>query len=526
MQPLQVTATPDELAHAAEALLGSGRLGAARPVLAALSRLQPAAPRNAVLAARLAIRAGCPRDALPDIDGAVAANPADADLRKCRAELRLLLDDRAGAAADAAEAVVLDPADPVAKAMLGVVLTELGRPVDAMACLREAVIADPRNPAYRQALAAAQQASGDPTAAAGTLAEAVAAMPRVPALRTASLLLATQSRRFAEAVILAEAACRDGVADACTFGLLGHALSSLGRHAEASEAYAEALKLGPEDPYVRHLVSASGAMPAAGQAPLSYLRAVFDGCAATFETQLLGLGYRVPGLLRAALLRHLALPAADGEAVGPVLDLGCGTGLMAVVVSDLPLGPITGVDASPGMLALAAGKGLYAELAEADVIDTLRRDGQAWRVMLAADLLCYFGALDALFCAAFVRLQPGGLFLFSVERTPGGDPPLADLPASQASLERGEAGARGQPAGRMSGDWVLGPLGRYAHDPDYVLSAARAAGFSVIEARGETLRREAGAPVAGLVVVLERRDKCSQDGLPEIAGQHASRHVH
>ncbi len=56
----------------------------------------------------------------------------------------------------------------------------------------------------------------------------------------------------------AEEAHAAGVADACLFGLKGHALSSLGRHAEAAEAYAEALKLGPDDPYVRHLVAASG----------------------------------------------------------------------------------------------------------------------------------------------------------------------------------------------------------------------------------------------------------------------------
>ena len=152
-----------------------------------------------------------------------------------------------------------------------------------------------------------------------------------------------------------------GVADACLFGLKGHALSSLGKHAEAAEAYAAALKLGPDDPYVRHLVAASGALLAAERAPVEYLRAVFDGYADRFDMHLLSLGYRVPGLIRSVLTRHPAVIA--GERLGPALDLGCGTGLVAVAISDLPIGPITGVDAAPRMLTLAAATGLYSRIA-------------------------------------------------------------------------------------------------------------------------------------------------------------------
>jgi predicted TPR repeat methyltransferase len=497
MDLLHATATPYDLTRAAEALVLAGRVGAARPMLAALRRMAPADPRTAILAVRLAIREGQPASVLVEIDAAIDAAPADPALRKCRAELRLLLGDRAGAAGDAAEAVLHDRADPAAKAMLGVMLLELGRPADALACLAEAVAAEPANPAFRQAVAAAQEAAGDPDAAAATFAAAIAAVPGRVGLRTGALLLAIRRRRFADAVALAQAARRDGIADACVFGLLGHALSSQGRHDEASDAYAEALKLGPEDPYVRHLVSASGMMPPAGQAPLAYLRAVFDGCADTFEKRLLGLRYRIPGLVRAALLRHLDLdpdpdhrhPATGGPAgppvgppVGPVLDLGCGTGLLAVVLSDLPLGPLTGIDASPRMLAHAADKGLYAELVEADMIDTLTRDTGRWRIMLAADVLCYLGPLEPLFAAAAARLEPGGLFVFSAE-TP--------------------TGAHATVAGAHPG-WVLGRLGRYAHDPAYVAAAAANSGFVVRECRPETIRTEAGAPVAGLLAVLQR----------------------
>ena len=95
-------------------------------------------------------------------------------------------------------------------------------------------------------------------------------------------------------------------------------------------------------------------LPSAARAPVEYLRAVFDGYADRFELHLISLGYRIPGLIRAALLRHPAIAA--GERLGPVLDLGCGTGLVAVVLSDLPIGPLVGVDVSPRMLAQRGGK--------------------------------------------------------------------------------------------------------------------------------------------------------------------------
>ena len=53
-------------------------------------------------------------------------------------------------------------------------------------------------------------------------------------------------------------------------------------------------------------------------------------------------------------LRHPVIAA--GERLGPVLDLGCGTGLVAVVLSDLSVGPLVGVDVSSRMLAQAAAK--------------------------------------------------------------------------------------------------------------------------------------------------------------------------
>ena len=340
MHDLKATCQPEALLNRVDALIKSGHAGAARSLLAAARRLSPASPRYAELAAQLAMSEGHLDTARSELDAAIAYAPASPSLRKLRAEVRRKLDDCAGAAEDAAEAVVLAPRDPIAKALLGVLMLDLQRAGDAVACLREAVAAEPANPAFHEALAAAHDMAGNPDAALATLADGITAAPAHVGLRNAAALLCVRHRDFVKAVCLAEEARVAGAMDACLFGLKGHALSSLGRHDEASEAYTEALKLGPEDPYVRHLAASAGTVPGAPRAPIEYLRTVFNGYADRFEAHLLSLGYRVPGLMRATLQAH-------GIARGPVLDLGCGTWPTGRRCWRICIdGPIVGVDVS------------------------------------------------------------------------------------------------------------------------------------------------------------------------------------
>ena len=480
MQPLQATADATALTAHIAALIDANRPAAARHLLSAVRRLVPASPAIAELVARVATSEGRPEQALAELDAAVSRDPEHAGLRKCRADLRLQTGDPVGALTDAAEAVILDRTDPAAKALLGILLLEHHRADDAIACLREAVAADPANPAFRQGLAAAQEASADTDAALATLAAGIALAPSRVDLRNAAILVAVRRRDFTMACRLAEDARAAGVADACSFGLMGHALSSLGRHADAADAYADALKLGPNDPYVRHLVAASGILPSAPRAPVEYLRAVFDGYADRFEAHLISLGYRIPGLTRAALARHPKIIA--GERLGPALDLGCGTGLVAVALSDLPVAPLVGLDVSPRMLKAAAAKQLYAELHEADLMRFLAEDGRRWRLIVAADVMIYFGALDNLLAAAFARLEPGGWFIFSLE----------ELLSDHDGVVPG------------NGDWALQRQGRYAHSIDYVATASRNTGFGDRDLERQVVRFEADAPVAGIFVMLER----------------------
>ncbi len=480
LEPISVEA--GTLCHRVGQLIDAGRTGAARPLLAAARSLAPdGSPELSLLSVRLARHDGDLHQALRELDGAIAATPDHPGLRKSRSDLHQQMGDLDGATRDAAEAVILDRTDPEAKALLGGMLLELRRTTEAVACLSEAVAAAPRAIAYREALATALEAGGDADAALRVLSDGIALIPDSVALRNAATLVCLRRRDFAGAVRLAEQARMMGMADACTFGMKGHALASLGEHDEATLAYQEALKLGPNDPYVRHLVMAAGALPSGKRAPPEYVTAVFDGYADRFETHLLALGYVAPVRIRLALETHPKL--AHDEPLGPVLDLGCGTGLVALAIGDLPLGPITGVDLSPRMLEQARAKRLYAELRQDDIMsDLTRQTDQRWPVIIAADVLVYFGALEDVFAAVHARLEPGGWFLFSIE----------DLLADHDGTIAG------------NGSWALHRLGRYAHTTDYVHDTLTAAGFRVVRCDRQPMRQEAGQGVPGMLIVAER----------------------
>ncbi len=104
------------------------------------------------------------------------------------------------------------------------------------------------------------------------------------------------------------------------------------------------------------------------------------------------------------------------------------------------------------------------------------------RWSLAADVLCYFGALEDLFALVHARLAPGGWFIFSVE----------ELLPDYDGIVPG------------NGNWALQRMGRYAHASDYVHEAAIAAGFRILRTDRPVIRREAGAAVPGIMLTLER----------------------
>ena len=442
-------------------MLTAGRPAAAAPMLRVLRGLHAPADLLAELDARMLMAAGHVQEAANELAGSIASMPGHAALHACRAEALMRLDQPDAALPDAAEAVLLAPKAAEAKALLGIVLVEAGRPEEAGRCLAEALQADPAVSSYRIGLAEALHRLGRPNDAIFVLRDGIRLAPRDLAVRRAAILHAVRAGFHEDAVELGEAAREAGVLDAAVFGLTGHALGALGRHHEAFHAYGEASRLDPDDAYVRHLAAAGGAVPAGPRAPDEYVRVVFDGYAARVAPHRRGLRYRGPGLIRAALE---ALP----ELSGPVTDLGCGTGLLAVTCSDLA-GPWTGVDLSRAMLAQARARGLYEDLVEGEITAVPEALPPAGLV-LAGDVLCYFGALDGVLEVMRHHLQPGGHAVFSLET--GNEP------------------------------FTIGANGRFSHGEAYVRAAAEDAGFSVLALQHDILRLEHDRPVPGLIVTV------------------------
>ncbi|NUB16902.1 methyltransferase domain-containing protein, partial [Azospirillum brasilense] len=171
--------------------------------------------------------------------------------------------------------------------------------------------------------------------------------------------------------------------------------------------------------------------------------------------------------------------ALGGGGLGPgpslgVVDAGGGTGLCAPFPGRRA-GRLGGVDLAPGMLERAGTRGLYDALEEAELGAFLEERPAAFDLIVAADVLCYFGALDGVLAQAAAALRPGGRLAFTVE-----------------PLEEGGA------------PWRVNPHGRYAHTEGHVRNGLSAAGMTVLRLAPDTLRHESGAPVAGLVVLAAR----------------------
>lgn len=93
----------------------------------------------------------------------------------------------------------------------------------------------------------------------------------------------------------------------------------------------------------------------AAAAPEDIARA-YDAWADTYDAEMAANGYRHPAICLALLSRHLA------PGPGPILDAGCGTGLMGDWLEILGYPVVEGLDLSEGMLARARAKGRYGAL--------------------------------------------------------------------------------------------------------------------------------------------------------------------
>jgi predicted TPR repeat methyltransferase len=238
--------------------------------------------------------------------------------------------------------------------------------------------------------------------------------------------------------------------------------------------------------------------------PKEFVAELFDSFADSFDKKLVdGLGYKVPQIIGEAAKKI-------GSNYKNVLDAGCGTGLAGRFLKPLVAELLVGVDASQKMLDIAAkcttdrGCGLkldgndndndneskeellydkeellydnllVLDLEEMTLENTLNirsnDDRSGFDLVVAADVLVYFGKLSNLL-ETFAKVSiDGSNLLFTAERATEDEAPLG---------------------------WRLLSSGRFAHTKKHAVEAASEAGYELVMYEEIVPRMEKGEEVRG-----------------------------
>lgn len=279
---------------------------------------------------------------------------------------------------------------------------------------------------------------------------------------------------LAAAAELLDQAVERAPAFASAWFSLGEMREAIGELESAISAYRQALACDSSDRHGAALhLARLGAVEAADAMSPDYVRCLFDQYAPRFDRELVeALHYRAPALLRSAIADCVA--ARNGAFHFPqVVDLGCGTGLMAQALPG-SYEHLAGVDLSPAMVEMARQTKLYDELVVDEMATFLSRQADSsCDLIVAADSLVYVADLMPVFTAVARALKANGLFAFTVESHEGAEV-------------------------------ILGEKLRFAHSAAHLVRAVQSAGLTLVSMATGATRSENHFPVPSLIVVTER----------------------
>ena len=247
---------------------------------------------------------------------------------------------------------------------------------------------------------------------------------------------------------------------------LGVLLQECGELDAAAECFRQLLAADPNDDMARHMLAAT-AGEATSSAPAGYVTRLFDDYADRFDTHLSQISYRVPELIRDAVVDVTGSDRLSWR----IMDLGCGTGLCGELLRPLATF-LAGADLSPRMIAKSRERKIYDSLVTGSIENAFEGQGKPFDLVVAGDVFTYIGDLTSAFAGSARALRPGGLMAFSIEHGDGDT-------------------------------YQLRPTGRYAHSPAYVEDTANSSALSVV-CRRDVVLREDPEPIRGQIVVLAR----------------------
>ena len=113
-----------------------------------------------------------------------------------------------------------------------------------------------------------------------------------------------------------------------------------------------------------------------------------------------------------------------------------------------------------------------------DIISFLSKENFGFDIIVAADVLTYFGALDSIINLVKKSLNNEGIFAFSI---------------SQNSLNQKE--------------FFLTPSSRFVHTLSYVKKVLQNNDFAMLKIEDKVLRTEGGKDIKGYIIMAQKNKK-------------------
>ncbi|MEM9564017.1 MAG: class I SAM-dependent methyltransferase [Actinomycetota bacterium] len=167
-----------------------------------------------------------------------------------------------------------------------------------------------------------------------------------------------------------------------------------------------------------------------GQHDPEAVAAIYDAWADGYDRDLQDWSYRAPAAVVDRLL-------AVDQTPGPVLDVGCGTGLVGRRLAEAGFAEVSGVDLSPKSLEIAATTGAYRDLTQLDLqSQPLPWPDDTFAALVCVGVMTYLPDVEAVvgeFCRA---VAADGSVLFTQRDD------LWDERGTMAAIERLAVGGR------------------------------------------------------------------------------------
>jgi predicted TPR repeat methyltransferase len=137
-----------------------------------------------------------------------------------------------------------------------------------------------------------------------------------------------------------------------------------------------------------------------------------DWAASGYDADLAAWGYDAPRVAAGLVVEALST-RKGGDLSGPVLDAGCGTGLVGTELRQLGVDRITGGDFSPASVDTARSLGVYDEVVALDLNAALDFADGRFRAVISIGVFTYLTDSAATLSELLRIVEPSGFVVFT-----------------------------------------------------------------------------------------------------------------